>query len=331
MRTVFSILLVIVVLVLGRLSLYAVDATEYVYVTQLGRHLTTLDGGGDGPGLHLGWPWPVQSVTRLDRRLQFFDLQGPELLTRDPKTKTVGERVSVETYVCWRIADANAVDRFIKTMGTAEQVNTILGDRINSRLGAAIGRMKMEDLISTKAGKEPGATQADETIAGLENELIHSLKAPVHKEYGIDLVDIRLRRFNHPEDVRPVIFARIRSERQKKVAEYESAGTKEAKKIESETDEIVRGKLAEARFQEEKLKGEADNEAIRLRNQAHSQDPEFYAFLKKLEKLQNILGDNKTVLLLSSHRPIFDLLSQPPRPEGMNGKQPSDPKKGGQK
>ncbi|HMF15314.1 MAG TPA: hypothetical protein VKE94_23530, partial [Gemmataceae bacterium] len=90
--------------------------------------------------------------------------------------------------------------------------------------------------------------------------------------------------------------------------------------------------LADARFKEEKLKGEADNEAIRLRNEAHSKDPEFYAFLKKLDKLQNILGDNKTVLLLSSHRPIFDLLFQPPRPNGvMDKKSPADPKKGGDK
>lgn len=338
MRTFLIILLVIVILILGRMSLYTVDATEYAYVTQLGQHIATHDGGAadSGPGLHFGWPWPIQSVTRLDRRLQFFDLPGPDLLTHDPKSKTVGERVIVETYVCWRIADASAVDRFIKSMGTAEQVKTILRDRINSQLGAAIGDMKMEDLISTKPGKAPGSTKSDETIAGLEKELRAGLHASLLKEYGIDLVDVRLRRFNHPEEIRPVIFARIRSERQKKVAEYESDGNKQAKKIESEADEKVRGLLAEARFTEEKLKGEADTEAIRLRNEAHGQDPEFYAFLKKLDKLQNILGDNKTVLLLSSHRPIFDLLFQPPRPSGTmvpdNGKNgKADPKKGGGK
>ena len=333
MRTFFIIILVIVILILVRISLYTVDATEYAYVTQLGQHLTTHDGGaaGDGPGLHFGWPWPIQTVTRLDRRLQFFDLPGPELLTHDPKSNTIGVGVIVETYVCWRIANADAADRFIKSMGTAEQAKTILGQRINSQLGAAIGRMKMEDLISTKPGKAPGTTQVDDTIAGLQDELRQSLQASVNKEYGIELVDVRLRRFNHPEKVRPTIFERIKSERGKMVAKYNSEADKQAKDIESKTDETVRGLLAEARFKEEKLKGEADTEAIRLRNQAHSKDPEFYAFLKKLEKLQNILGDNKTVLLLSSHRPIFDLLFQPPRPNGMNGKQPADPKKGGGK
>ena len=331
MRTFFIIMLIIVVLVLGRMSLYTVDATEYTYVTQLGQHLTTHDGGaaGEGPGLHIGWPWPIQSVTRLDRRLQFFDLPGPELLTHDPKSNTIGVGVIVETYVCWRIADAQAVDRFIKSMGTAEQAKTILGQRINSQLGAAIGRMKMEDLISTRPGKVPGTTQVDETIAVLQEKLRGNLQDSVNKEYGIELVDVRLRRFNHPENVRPTIFERIKSERRKMVAKYESDADKQAKNIESEAEEHVRGLLADARFKEEKLKGEADNEAIRLRNEAHSKDPEFYAFLKKLDKLQNILGDNKTVLLLSSHRPIFDLLFQPPRPSGvMDKKSPANPKKG---
>ncbi len=338
MRTFFIIFLIIVILILGRMTLYSVDATEYAYVTQLGQHLATHDGGAadSGSGLHVGWPWPIQTVTRLDRRLQFFDLPGPELLTHDPKSNTIGVGVIVETYVCWRIADAAAVDRFIKSMGTAEQAKTILGQRINSQLGAAIGRMKMEDLISTKPGQEPGTTQVDETIAGLQQELLAGLQASVNKEYGIELVDVRLRRFNHPEEVRPTIFARIQSERGKMVAKYNSDADKQAKKIDSEAEEIKRGKIADARFREAKLKGEADTEAIRLRNQAHSLDPEFYAFLKKLEKLQNILGDNKTILLLSSHRPIFDLLFQPPRPNGTmvngaNGKAPlsPDPKKGG--
>src|SRR5262249_13844068 len=150
-RTFFIILLVIVILILGRMSLYSVDATEYAYVTQLGQHLATHDGGaGEGPGLHVGWPWPIQSVTRPDRRLHFSARPGPPLLTHDPKSKTIGVGVIVETYVCWRIANADAVDRFIKSMGTVEQARTILGDRINSRLGAAIGDMKMEDLISTR-------------------------------------------------------------------------------------------------------------------------------------------------------------------------------------
>src|SRR5260370_33567274 len=173
MRTFFIIFLIIVILILGRMTLYSVDATEYAYVTQLGQHLATHDGGAadSGSGLHVGWPWPIQTVTRLDRRLQFFDLPGPELLTHDPKSNTIGVGVIVETYVCWRIADAAAVDRFIQSIGTAEQAKTILGRHINSQLGAAIGRMKMEDLISTNPAQKPATTQPDEPTPPLPPHL----------------------------------------------------------------------------------------------------------------------------------------------------------------
>ncbi len=318
MRKLLLILIAIFIMVLARMSFYSVDATEYVYVTQLGRHAATYDGGDgkDGAGLHAGWPWPIQANIRLDRRLSSFDLPSTEFLTHDPEGKTIDKTLTVEASVFWRIVDARAVDRFIKSMGTADQARDILGQRITSQLGAALGQMKMDDIISTEPGQERGKTRVDETMERLKGRLISSLRKTLDLEYGIALVDIRLRRFNHPLQVRDEIFNRIRSERQKKVQYYRSEGEKKAKNIESEADEKVSGLLAKARFDEAMLKGNADTEAIHIRNQAHSKDPEFYAFLKQLEKLQNILGDNKTVLLLSSRRPLFDLLFQPPRPNG---------------
>jgi membrane protease subunit HflC len=317
MRLFWTVLVLILVAVAVRMSAYTVDASEYVYVTLLGKHLETYDGGSsEAAGLNWGWPWPVQSVQRLDRRLQHFDLDGTELLTHDPDGKTIDKTLAVQAYVCWRIADVEAVDRFLRRMGTVDQARAILGQRINSQLGAAIGRMRMDDLVSTDPGKAAGSTRVDEKIQELQSNLLVGLKEQVNTEYGIELVDIRLRRFNHPVDVRSSIFDRIRSERNKKAAEYRAEGERLARNIESEAEEKVRALLAKARAEEEKLKGQADTEAAMIRNQAHSKDPEFYAFLKKLDKLQSILGDNKTVLLLSSHRPIFDLLFQPPGPNG---------------
>lgn len=317
MRWFLGILLVVVFFLALRWAVYTVDASEYVYVTRLGKHVATFNGADpQGAGLHVGWPWPLQVAQRLDRRLQHFDLDSTELLTHDSGGKTIDKTLTVQAYVCWRIADQDGVERFIQRLGTPEQARAFLGQRINSQLGAAIGQMGMDDLVSTKAGREPGQSHVDEKMRELQDRLMSELKEPVLREYGIDLVDIRLRRFSHPADVRAAIFDRIRSERSKKAAEYRSKGEKQAKDIESEGEEKVRSLLAEARYQEERLKGQADTEAALVRNQAHSQDPDFYAFLKKMEKLQNILGDNKTVLLLSSHRPLFDLLFNPPGSSG---------------
>jgi membrane protease subunit HflC len=320
MRLFLKILLILLVLIVVRLSVYTVDASEYVYVTVLGKPFGTYDGSraDQGAGLHAGWPWPIQTVQRLDRRLQHFDLPATEILTHDPDGKTIDKTLSIEAYVCWRIADLGAVDLFIRRLGTPEKARSILGPRINSLLGAAITQMAMDDLVSTEAGAEAGKTKVDAKMKTLRDQLLDGLQTPLRKDYGIELVDIRLRRFSHPSDVRESIFRRIRSERMKKVTEYQSEGERLAKNIESAAEEKVRDLLARARFEEEKLKGDADTEAMVIRNRAHQQDPKFYEFLKTMEKLQSILGDNKTVLLLSTHRPLFDLMFQPPNP-GHNG------------
>jgi membrane protease subunit HflC len=258
-------------------------------------------------------------VQRLDRRLQFFDLPDNEVLTHDPKSQKADKKLTFAAYVCWRILDKDSdpegVDRFIRRMGTPERVKEILGKRLNSLLGARISRTRMDDLISTAEGKD-GKKQVEIKMDELRQQLLSGLQTQVRQEYGIELVDVRLRRFNHPLDVRESIFDRIKSERARKAAEYESEGTQKVAKIKSEAEEKRRDLLANARAEEKILKGQADTQADDIRNRAHRKDPEFYAYLKKLEKMQNILAENKTILLLSTHRPIFDLMFQPPRPNG---------------
>src|SRR5712691_4277283 len=140
--------------VLVRLSLFTVDRTEFVYLTQFGRHVATFDGEkAHEAGLHVKWPWPVQSAQRLDRRLQYFDLAGAELLMHDAKGKTIDKTLTIDAYVCWAIANKEGVDRFIRTVGTPNRAKTILGQRVSSELGAAIGQMELEDLISVEPGK----------------------------------------------------------------------------------------------------------------------------------------------------------------------------------
>jgi membrane protease subunit HflC len=301
--------------IVAPMCVFTVDRTEYVYLTQFGRHLETFDGGNDEEaGLHFKWPWPIQSVQRLDRRLQYFDLPGAELLTRDPKRNTIDRTLTLDAYVCWRIADAKGVDQFIRSVGTPAGAQAILGQRITSELGAEIGRMELDDLIDTNPEK------VDAKREELRQHLLHggagtaSLEKQAETEYGIEVVDIRLRRSNHPQAVREAIFERIKSERSKKKAEYESEGEQRKQNIESEGKKRVEMLKAEAEAKSRSLKNAADVEAERILNEAHKKDPQFFSFLKKLEEYQRILGDNKTTLLLSTHRELFDLLFSPPMP-----------------
>lgn len=307
MRFLLILLLLVVLAVIVPQMFFTVDRTEYVYLTQFGRLVAAYDGANDAEaGLHFKWPWPIQAVQRLDRRLQYFDLPGAELLTHDPRGKTIDKTLTIDAYVCWRIADRAGVDPFIRTVGTADRARTIIGQRISSELGAAIGQMEIDDLISTEEGR------VDRQRERLRQQLLGN--RTLGQDYGIEIVDIRIRRTSHPPQVRQAIFDRIVSERNKKVTDYQSEGVRQADDIRSDADRKVRETLAEAQADDRRVRGQAEAEADRIRNQAHAKDVRFYAFLKKLEEYQRILGDNKSMLLLSTHRDLFDLLLQPPRP-----------------
>jgi modulator of FtsH protease HflC len=295
------------------LSAFTVDRTEFVYLTQFGRHVATYDGADDAQaGLRFRLPWPIQSVQRFDRRLQYFDLPGAELLTRDAKRNTIDKTLTIDAYVCWRIADAPAVDRFIRSVGGIDGARSVLGQRLNSELGAAVGKMELDELISTEPGR------VDAKREELRKQLLEGgsqpLKTTALEKWGVEIVDVRLRRTNHPAGVRQAIFDRIISEREKKSADYRSEGERLAADIRSASDRKVSELRTAAEADAVRLRGQADAAADRIRADAARQDPQFYAFLKKLEDYQRILGDNKTTLLLSTHREIFDALFNPPSP-----------------
>jgi membrane protease subunit HflC len=319
MRTLFLLVVAVLLVAWAGTGVFTVDRTEFAYVTQFGRHVETLDGEADA-GLHLKWPWPVQAVQRFDHRLQAFDLPGAEFLTHDPKGKTIDKTLTVDAYVCWQIAGKDGVDRFIRTVGTSDRARAILGQRVSSRLGAAIGNMAMDELISVAPAQE-----VEQRTERLRQRLLgpdggaaaeESLQDVARQAYGIEIVDIRLRRFNHPPQVRDAIFDRIRSERNKKVADYQSEGAKLAADIRSRAEREARDTLTAARSEEQRLRRGAEIQADEIRNQAHAKDREFYAFLQKLEAYQRMLGDTRDVLLLSGRHEMFDLLMKPPRPSG---------------
>jgi membrane protease subunit HflC len=321
------------------LSVFTVDPTEFVYVTQFGAHVATYDGGENDTdaGLHFRVPWPVQAVRRLDRRLQHFDLPAIELLTRTSAgggqaSGGVDKTLTVEAYVCWRIGDAKAVDRFIRKMDNADRAKMLLGQRVNSQLGAFIGQMRMDDLISTdlstaqpnkEGGQGAARTKVDQTMEQLGAKLLGSLREDVLQEYGIQIVDLQLRRFNHPIKVRDTIFERIKSERESIAAEYRNEGKKRADFIRTTAQVKIDLLTKAAEKIEKEVKAEAELDAERIRAAAFLQDPNFFRFWQELDQMKSILGSAKTTLLLSTHRGVFDFLFHPPN--GPSAPRSTDP------
>jgi membrane protease subunit HflC len=318
MRRVWVVIGVLALLLWAQSALYTVDQTEFGYVTRFGDPTVTHDGKDDA-GVHVKLPWPVDSVQRIDRRLQVFDLPPTEALTRDRQGRTVDKTIAVDAFVCWRVPDAAAADRFIRTVGTAEQARRLLTPRLTGRLAAVISNLPLEDVIRVA---DAGAVDARSErlraqVLGLEkagddDPNAEPVPAAVLRDYGIELVELRLRRFTFPEAVRASIAERIRSERQRKVADYQSEGNREYTRIVSEAKRDAAKTVAEAKAKRQRIEGEADADADAIRNEAHSKDREFYAFLQKLAAYKAMLAETRDVLLLSAKNELFDLLLKPP-------------------
>jgi membrane protease subunit HflC len=322
-----------------RSAFYSVDQAEYVYVTRFGEPIAIHDGATAG-GLHVKAPWPVDSVQRIDRRVQSFDLPAVEALTREAEAATVDKTLAVDATVTWRVPDAAAADRFFRTVRTPEQARKILGPLVNGRLAAVISAKPIDTLIGvidsqTEMASVVGlpavvhdgakfqalnAKRIDERTERVRSRIDRddgappdeALKGRVLAEYGIELIDVRVRRFSYPEAVRSSIADRIRSERAKKAADFESEGRQKAAEISAEADRAARTKEADARARKTEIEGLANADAARIRAEAYAKDREFYLFLENIRAFQAIVSETRDVLLLSTKHPLLKPLAGPP-------------------
>lgn len=280
-----------------------VDETERAFVTRFGKIVS--DQSGLEPGLVVKLPWPIDRVRRFDRRLQVYEPPALERVTKDKKSLTVS------AYICWRIADTY---RFFRTVGSVAVGHRRLEEQVTARLSSSIGQRDLSELVSV----DPGQSQLDSMMTSLTNEL----QPEVLEQFGIELMDVRLKRFNHPSEVRQAIYDRIRSERNRDAVRYRSEGDSEAQMIRSRADLQRETSLAKAEATATTIRGSADAERTRILNEAHAQNPQFYDLLRTLEAYQKIL-DQKTTLVLSTDNPLFRLLT-----DAAQGSPESKPAKG---
>ena len=298
-RRLLALVALAIALVLIVSSVFFVDETQYVLVTRFGRVVRVLDDPQSDPGLHLKWPF--ESVRRFDRRLQLYDPPAREMLTRDKKNLTV------DSYVCWRIEN---VEKFQRSFRSLTEAESRLGERVRAILADSIGKVDLTQLVAAEPGQSSIATSsAPAPLDDLTRRVTAAARGEAAQQYGIEVVDIRLRRFNLPEANRDAVFRRMRSERDRIVMEYRSQGESEARKIRSEADRKRSDTLAEASKESQIIRGRADAKATEIYSQAHSKDPQFYQLLRTLEAYRNMFKDDKTTVVLSTGSGLLKLLT----------------------
>jgi membrane protease subunit HflC len=281
----FVIGLAMAVLVGTCCSVVIVDQTESVYVTEFGRPVRLIER----PGLH--WKWPYQTARAFDRRLQLERPPAREILTRDKKN------LEIAWYVSWRIAN---VGRFLRTVRTVADASARLEDMAASILAAELGTHDLASLVNV--GER---SMLDSMMSALTERVAEQAR----REYGLEVVAVRLRRLNYPEEVRPAVFEQIRSERQRVAAATRAEGESQARMIKSAADRERAALIATAEADAARTIGEGEAQAARIANDAQSADPAFYQFLKTLETYRAAL-DSKTTLVLSADSSFLRLLTQ---------------------
>jgi membrane protease subunit HflC len=280
-------------------SVVVVDETEFAVVTSFGRIAAVHGVGTSEAGLHPKAPW--QHAIKIDRRFRVFDPPPREVMTGDKRN------LEVAPYVVWRVADPVV---FLRGSGGLELAEARLNERVSAGLSDAIGRRELATLASTDAARW--------AVDGLTREVLEAVAPAARDELGVEVTDVRLRRFGHPVEVRPAVFDLIRSERRQVAARLRAEGEAQYLTITSQADRSRDTILAEAEAEARRIRGNAEAEATRLLNEAHGRDPRFFEFLRTLEAYGSILDERATVVLTASS-PLLKLLVQGPASAASEG------------
>jgi membrane protease subunit HflC len=313
---------ILLALLLAYLSAFTVEQTEQVIVTQFGRPVRE---PVTEPGLHFKLPF-VQQVTRIDKRYLAWD--GP-LVEMSTKDKTY---VQVETFARWRITDPM---RYFLRLRDERSAQSRLEDILGSETRTAIARHELIEVVRTDKDRQPlrdesvAAALAD--VGGIGTlrpirdgrqaieEGIFDAAAPKLAEFGIELLDIRLKRINYNPQVLERIHQRMISERLQIAQRFRSEGEGEAARISGRKERDINEIESTAYKRVQEIRGEADAKATEIYAKAYTQRPEateFYKFLKSMETYRKVVGGGAT-LVLSTDSELFGWLKRverKPRP-----------------
>ena len=275
----------LVIIVLGLIvfftTVFIVDEREQVVILQLGKPVRTITE----PGLYFKLPIPFQNAVTFDDRLLEYDVAPEEVLSKDKKT------LIVDNYVRWRISDPLL---FLKTVQAIPNAVTRLDDIVYSELRQELGKHNMSEIIF----------ETREEIM----EIVTKASDKSTDQYGIKVVDVRIKRVDLPRENEESIYARMDAERKRQANKFRSEGEEEAQKIRALTEKDKTIILATAYKESQEIRGEGEAKALEIYAKAFNKDPDFYEFTRTLKAYKKII-DEKTTLILPADSKLFKTLN----------------------
>jgi len=259
-----------------------VDETEQIVILQFGKPVRTIKEAG------LNWklPAPFQTSNSFEKRLLEYDVPPEEILSKDKKS------LNIDNYVRWRIIDPLLFLQTVKAVPTAK---TRLDDIVYSELRQELGTHDMVEIIT----ENRELIMQKVTVASNEET----------SKYGIEVIDVRIRRVDLPRENEASIYARMEAERKRQANKFRSEGEEEAQKIRAATDRDKTVILADAYKRAQQIRGDGEAEALDIYALSFSKSPDFYEFLRTLETYEKVI-DKKTTLVLPGDSRLFKNLTE---------------------
>jgi membrane protease subunit HflC len=280
-----AVALMIALMVLAKLSLFTVDQRENAVVFQLGEIKDVITK----PGLHIKLPI-IQNVRYFDNRILTLDTPDTERFITSEK-----KNLLVDSFVKWRIQDVKQY--YVSVQGDETRAQTRLSQTVNAALREEFGKRSVLDVVSGERDKlmEAVSKKVDEDA----------------KKIGVDIVDVRLKRVELPQEVSESVYRRMDAERKSVASELRSQGFSDGEKIRAEADKDREIILAEAYKKAQRIKGEGDQKASAIYGQAFSGNPEFYAFYRSLEAYKSSFKGKSDFLVLEPNSEFFRYFKNP--------------------
>ncbi len=270
---------IVSIVLLGYFSIYRVYQWEQAIVFKF----REIEYSTNEPGLHLMIPW-VNTVQKFETRLLNFDQEPQRFLTSEKKD------VIVDYYVKWRISN---VENFYTATrgGDIEYANGLLGQRINRALRDEFGRRTVQ-----------------EVVAGVRGEILDIVQPTtdmMQTELGLEVVDVRTKRIDLPEEVSSSVYDRMRAERTRVAKDFRARGGEASERIKANADREREIILANAYKDAETIRGEGDAQATEIYASAYGKNADFYSFYRSLNAYQNSFQGNNDILLLKPDSDFF--------------------------
>lgn len=286
MNKFISIVVLGLFVVLGYSSFFTVTETQQALVLQLGEHKRTIQE----PGLYFKIPF-IQNVVFLDKRILNLDVRPQEVIASDQK------RLVVDAIARFKIIDPLLTYQTrVNEVGAAQALATLLSSNVREVLGR-------EEFITLLSGERANLMR-----------LIRDQVNEGAKGFGIEIVDVRIRRADLPAANSQAIFTRMNTERKQEADETRAEGQEQAKGITADADRQVTVILANAERDAQILRGEGDGEAVSIFADAYNKDKDFFEFYRTMQAYKKAIGKNDTTLILSPNSEFFKYL------DNMDGK-----------